>query len=189
MEIGGVGPPPDVPREKLIKGSISGIVDPVVDVPFDLSVDIEQLADWDPASLGLPDHLVAFAHHPRGPDLATADLRRQGPAGQPYAGTLTIPEAGDMVVVAALPGNATEDVVIPTTTTRLTVATAGGVLPAAGGQPTGGVRASGAPRAGTNPPGVGAGGSDDLSLLLWIGVAVLVLLVTAVMVRRVFADL
>jgi hypothetical protein len=187
MEIGGVGPPPDVPREKLIKGSVSGVVDPVVGVPFDLTVDIEQLADWDPASLNLPDHLVAFAHHPRGPDLATAELRRQGSPGQPYVGTMTIPEAGDMVLVAALPADGTEDVVIPTTTTRLTVATAGGVLPAAGGQPTGGVPASGVP--GTGPAQVDAGGSDDLSLLLWIAVAVVVLFVTALMVRRVFADL
>ena len=79
-------------------------------------------------------------------------------------------------------------------TTRLTVATPGvlpdaGGQPAAGGQPTGGVRASGSPRAGMSPAEVDAGGSDDLSLLLWIAIAVVVLLVTAVMVRRVFAGL
>lgn len=189
MAMGGVGPPPGVPRDKLITGFVSGIVDPVAGVPFDLAVDIEQKADWDPTSLGLPDRLIAIAHHPRGPDLATGELLRQGAAGQPYAGTLTIPDAGDIVVVAALPGSGSEEVVIPTTTTRLTVATTGRELPAAGGEPTGGDRASGAPRAGTNPTPVDAGGSDDLSLLLWIVGVGVVLLITALMVRPVFADL
>jgi hypothetical protein len=195
MTIGGVGPPPGVPREKLITGSVSGIVDPVAGVPFDLTVDIHEKADWDPASLGLPDRIVAIARHPRGPDLETAELRRQGPAGQPYTGSVTLPEAGDMVVVAALPGNGAEDTVLPTTTTRLLVASAAG-----GGQPTGGgesaagggaaaAGATGAPRTGTNPAPVDAGGSGDRSLLLWIVGVGLVLVVTGLMVRRVFADL
>jgi hypothetical protein len=171
LRVMGTGPPPEAPRAELVEASLGLPSAPVVaGVPFDLEVDLEPKADWDPAALGLPDRVVITVREPRGsgPDLATAELRSTGPADLRYLGTLTIPEAGDVVVAVALPADNGQDETIPSSVTRLQIE-----------QP-------GAP--GTEaPPAVAADpAGPPVPLLAGLGALAIV---AGLLIRRVFADL
>jgi hypothetical protein len=129
---GGYGPPPDAPRSVLVTATVLSPQSPVMaDEALDVVVDVVPKGAWDPARLELPDRLVAFvgAIGGSGPDLASAELRATSdPRPEPgttYAGQIRIPQAGTMRLLVAIPGNGTEDDVLPTLT-RLTVTGAGG---------------------------------------------------------------
>ena len=171
LRVMGTGPPPEAPRSELVD-VVLGLppASVVAGVPFDVEVDLEPKADWDPAALGLPDRVVVTVRQPRGsgPDLVAADLRSTGQADLRYLGTLTIPEPGDVVVAVALPAANGQDLMIPSSVTRLQVEKPGapGTLaqPAVAGDPAG-------------PPG---------PLLAGLGALVVV---AGLLIRRVFADL
>ena len=100
FEIAGDGPPPDAPITSLAAARIG--IDPnelVAGRPTDLDVQVTPNAEW--LSLSLPDLLVVRAREPRGPNLAAASLRLADERGMTYAGSITIPRSGDLVLEAA----------------------------------------------------------------------------------------
>ncbi len=171
LRVMGTGPPPEAPRSELVDavlGFPSASV--VAGVPFDLEVDLQPKADWDPAALGLPDRVVVTARQPRGngPDLVAADLRSTGAADLRYLGTLTIPEAGDVVVAVALPAANGQDETIPSSVTRLQV------------------EKPGAPGTEAPPSVAGDPAGPPVPLLAGLGALVIA---AGLLIRRVFADL
>jgi hypothetical protein len=166
---GGIGPPPAAPRSVLVVGAFRPPVDAlVVGRPITLELDVRPRADWDIASLGLPERLMAKVRPVRGSELASAELRRAGGTDAPYSGSIVIPEAGDLVLEAAISGSGGEDQVIPSSVMRLNVA------PSDGG-------------------GTGAevpGRSSDVPLSIPLVVAALgATIIAGLVIRRVFADL
>jgi hypothetical protein len=100
FEIAGDGPPPDAPITSLAAARIEIDGDELVaGRPTDLDVLITPNAEW--LSLPLPDLLVVRAREPRGPKLAAASLRLADTGGMTYAGSITIPRSGDLVLEAA----------------------------------------------------------------------------------------
>ena len=171
LRVMGTGPPPEAPRAELVEAVVGLPSAPVVaGVAFDLEVDLEPRADWEPAALGLPDRVVVTVREPRGngPDLASAELRSTGPADLRYLGTVTIPQAGDVVLAVALPADNGQDETIPSSVTRLQV------------------EKPGAP--GTEaPPAVAADpAGPPVPLLAGLGALVIV---AGLLIRKVFADL
>jgi hypothetical protein len=171
LRVMGTGPPPEAPRSELVDAGLGLPSAPVVaGVPFELEVDLEPKADWDPAALGLPDRVVVTVRQPRGngPDLVAAELRSTGPADLRYVGTLTIPEAGDLVLAVALPADHGQDETIPSSVTRLQV------------------EKPGAPGTDAPPPVAGDPAGPTVPLLAGLGALVIV---AGLLIRRVFADL
>ena len=102
FDMGGVGPPPDAPITSLAEARIdAGDATLPAGRPTDVSVVLEPNADWDAAQFPLPGTIVVRAREARGPNVATASLSLADAAARIYAGTLTIPEAGDFVLEAA----------------------------------------------------------------------------------------
>lgn len=168
FKIGGNGPPPDAPRSLLVEARFHAPSGPVIaGSPLDVIVDLQPRGPWDPRSLGLPDRLVVMARNGTGPDLASAEVRLGAGPGSPYRGRITIPEAGDVALLFAIPGQGTEDDVIQTATTRIKVVPATDSTPAAA---------------------VADPAQGDVPWLLIGGGAVLALLASLV-IRGVFADL
>ena len=177
---GGVGPPPLANWSSLVIGAFEPITEPVVaGHPIDLVVDLVPRAAWDSASLGLPSEVIVVASDPHGTDLAQARLR-QNPDLLTYAGTLTIPDAGDVLIVAALPVNGSADDTLDDSTTQLSV------QPAAGEQPLPSEQRAASPQAGDAPVPAQDGPTSNLPLLLVIGV---VIVAGGLVIGRVFADL
>ncbi|HET7702033.1 MAG TPA: hypothetical protein VFK35_01425 [Candidatus Limnocylindrales bacterium] len=165
---GGIGPPPGAPRALLVIAAFRPPVESlVVGRPVALELDLTPRAEWDVATLGLPDRLLARVRPVRGSVLASVELRRAGGVDAPYGGSIVIPEAGDLVLEAAVPGNGGEDQVIPGSILRLTVA------------------------ASDDGPGPAtAGGQGDAPLSIPLLVAALAAAIAAgLVIRRVFADL
>jgi hypothetical protein len=171
LRVMGTGPPPDAPRAELVD-AVLGLpsASVVAGVSIDLEVDLEPKADWDPAALGLPDRVVVTVREPRGngPDLVAAELRSTGPADLRYIGTLTIPEAGDLVLAVALPADNGQDETIPSSVTRLQV------------------EKPGAPGTDAPPPVAGDPAGPSVPLLAGLGALVIV---AGLLIRKVFADL
>lgn len=126
---GGIGPPPAASRSLLVNAAFRQPVDPLVaGRPIALELTLEPRAAWDLGLLALPDRLVATASRVRGPELASAELRRAGTRDTVYTGSITIPESGDVVLRAALlAGPANEP--IPSSTIRLQLAAPGDGFP------------------------------------------------------------
>lgn len=121
----GSGPPPEADPATLIDAAFQQLVDEIVaGREFPVTVDVAPRGLWDPAALTFPDVLIATATF-RGEDLATTDLRPSGPFGSPYAGRLSIPDAGAMALVVAVPVPGGEPLAIATSTTAITVIEAG----------------------------------------------------------------
>ncbi len=178
FRLAGTGPPPDAPRTALIAATTTVPSGPLLaGEPIDLTVTIELQAGWDIASLGLPDQLVAYANKRSGPDLATATINDSGertPTAITYRGQITIDESGEVTLFVALPGNGTEDQVLPGATTRLDI---GGDVAGPSTAP------STAPPVPTRTPPV----TESVPWPL-IGLGVLIV-AAGLLVRRVFADL
>ena len=170
--IAGIGPPPDASAVDLYVAAIRPPEESLIaGVPTTIDVDLSPRGDWDPATLPTPGRLILIAHHPRGPDLANVPLVAGRAIGQPYSGTVTVPDEGDVVLEVDLPGVAGQpDQVFPTSLLRVTVLPAddaGPPQPAAGAPPA----------AGDGPP---------IPLILG---GLLALATIGLVVRRVFADL
>ncbi len=166
--VAGVGPPPDAPRSVLVSARLQPVVPPVIaGRPVEIVMDLALRAAWDPATIGLPDRLIVSARNGTGPDLASAEIRRGAGPVDLYRGQITIPDAGDVALLFAIPGNGTEDDVIQSATTRVKVVAA---------------IDSGAPAAVADP------GQGDVPWPL-IGGGAALLLLASLVIRRVFADL
>ena len=102
FDMGGVGPPPEAPITALAEARIDvGDATLTAGRPTDIGVVLEPNADWDPAQFPLPGEIVVRAREARGPNVASSSLSLADAAARIYAGTLTIPEAGDLVLEAA----------------------------------------------------------------------------------------
>lgn len=134
FEIVGDGPPPDAPITSLAAAAIdvdAGAL--TAHRPADLGVVLEANADW--RSLPLPDLVVVRAREPRGPNVAAASLRLADPARMTYAGSITIPRAGDLVLEAATDEDGGDATRFATSMTPVTVGEpSGGAGPAPIGQ-------------------------------------------------------
>jgi hypothetical protein len=170
--IAGIGPPPDASAVDLYVAAIRPPKDSLVaGVPTTIEVDLSPRGDWDPATLPIPGRLILIAHHPRGPDLANVPLVAGRSVGQPFTGSVSIAEEGDVVLEIDLPGlSGQPDRVFPTSLLRVTVLRAGDAGPP---QPA----AGGPPAASEGPP-----------IPLIVG-GLLGLAAIGFVVRRVFADL
>ena len=170
----GVGPPPDAPRSVLVTAAIEPLAAPLVaGQPIIVAVTLEPRAGWDPTALALPDRVVAIANESRGRGSSAADIpasgERTSTSGIGYRGQITIVDPGDLTLQIAIPGNGTEDQVIPGATLRVSVDRPAGSAP-----PSGPVRAEA-------PAGDG---------IPWLPIGAGVLVIAGVLVvRRVFADL
>jgi hypothetical protein len=127
FEISGVGPPPlalltDIAEARI---EVGGAVI-TAGRPADVDVVVEPNAEWD--SLPLPPEIVVRAREARGPNLATASLPLVDAAGGLYSGSITIPDAGDLVLEAALNEDGGDATRFGTSMTRVPVqpATGGG---------------------------------------------------------------
>lgn len=165
---GGVGPPPDVPRAELVTALLYPPAEPAIaGRPLTLEVEVTPRGAWDPATLGLPDRVIAIVNEPRGPDVVTADLLRRGAPGGPYTGSITIPLAGAYAISIAFPGaQGREDQVLSGATAGLTVEAAAAV-----------------------PVGLVAGGPPESAAWPWVVGLVIVMVVAGYVIKRVFADL
>ncbi|MEO5939712.1 MAG: hypothetical protein ABIZ72_02260 [Candidatus Limnocylindrales bacterium] len=170
----GVGPPPDAPRSMLVTAAIEPLASQLVaGQPIDIAVVLEPRAGWDSAALRLPDRVVAIANESRGRWSSAADIpatgERTSTTAIGYRGQLTIEDPGDLTLQIAIPGNGTEDQVIPGATVRATVA-----------RPAGSV----------GPSGPVASDAPAENGIPWLAIGAAVLAVAgALVVRRVFADL
>jgi hypothetical protein len=101
FDVAGVGPPPLALLTDLSEARID-VGDAAVTAgrPADVDVIVTPNADWE--SLPLPPEIVLRARVPRGPNVATAALQLVDATGGLYRGSITIPEAGDLVLEAAL---------------------------------------------------------------------------------------
>jgi LPXTG-motif cell wall-anchored protein len=180
FRMAGTGPPPDAPLTSLLVARTQPPVGSILaGQPFDIRVTLEPQGQWDMDALHLPDQLIAFANARGGPDLANAGLNDTGERGTSpsvtYLGQMTIDEPGEVTVQVAIPGNGTEDQVLPGATIRLQV---GG----SGTEP----RASARPAPGS--PAAPATGEDGPPWLV-IGAVVAGLAGLGLAIRKGFADL
>ncbi len=168
----GIGPPPDAPRSALVSATMQPLDAAQPGRPLIVTVILAPLADWDPASLGLPHELVVVASPPRGTDIARAPLRANESVPGLYTGSITIPTGGDVALRVAIPGEGGVDEFVPSLTTRVS-------LPGGGG-------ARATPGPATAP---GAAPAGDGLPLLPIAAALALVVVGALVTRRAFADL
>jgi hypothetical protein len=166
MAVGGIGPPPDAKLATLLEARI---VPPLGSVVAGTPVAIDALArpraSWDPATVPLPDHLVLGATTLRGDELATAELPAVRNESGRYHGQITIPQAGDVALVLAVPAERGADDVLEGTRIQLKL----------GSDPT--------PAVVTEP----ITGTDLPILPIVAGAAIVI--VASLVIRRVFADL
>jgi hypothetical protein len=99
--IAGEGPPPEAPITALADARIDlASADVAAGQPVEVTVSLTPKAGW--GSLRLPEEIVVRAHEARGPNAAVAPLGLRDRANLTYAGSLTIPQAGELVLEAAL---------------------------------------------------------------------------------------
>jgi hypothetical protein len=100
FEIAGDGPPPEAPITSLASARVD--VDPaglIAKEATEISVILTPNAAW--PSLPVPDELVLRVREPRGPNLAVATLPLVDRDGLVYAGAVTLPVAGSLVLEVA----------------------------------------------------------------------------------------
>jgi hypothetical protein len=168
----GSGPPPEADPATLIDAAFQPLVgDIVAGREFPITADVFPRGLWDAGAITFPDLLFATATL-RGVEIATADLRRSGPPGSPYAGRLSIPEPGAMALAVVVPDAGGEPQAIATSTLAVTVIEAGA---GAGEEP--------------NPADPGTADADgEIPLTVWL-VGIGVLVVVGFGARRLLADL
>ena len=167
---GGVGPPPDASVASLVDARVHEPRNRIVaGEPADLIVDLIPRVNWPPDKFALPDRLIVIVNQARGPDVANSELRPGTAGSGSYTGDLIVPEAGDFMLVVAVPANGREDQILEGSEIRISVA------PGRGGDAPAAPVAAGA--SGPAPP--------------WALIAGTVVAVGALglVIRRVFADL
>ena len=168
IHAGGVGPPPAAPLSSLVGAQVQPPSEPAnAGRPIELVVDIRTQVDWDPG-VGLPDRLVVIASLGSGPDLANTEIHRAPGSRTSFAGSITVPQAGDVQLAFAFPGGTSgADDIIKGATTRVRVGTA--------------TSPAGPPR---GPPA-----TDDGVPWLLVGGAAALVATAGFVIRRVLADL
>lgn len=135
--IAGAGSPPDAPVTSLATATIDPPAGPLVaGQPAKVTIRLHPNAGLDLELFAMPESLVVRAREPRGPNLATATLSRvegTGAADGAYAGSLTIPAAGDVVLEAATDADGGDATRFGTSLTRIIVAPASSAPAAAAG--------------------------------------------------------
>ena len=176
MRIAGTGPPPEVPRSKLVRAQLLPVVgDVVAGRPAAIAVLLTPIGLWDPAALDLPSAIEVVINRVGGGRMGSAQLQQVTPETfQPYQGGIQVPETGEMTLTAALVGsNGTTDR-IDGELGRVLVIGGGGRPDASPGAIT---RPSpGATAAPVTPSAAGGGGGDGGPPILLLG-AVVVLVV------------
>jgi hypothetical protein len=159
FEISGVGPPPLAPLTDLAEARIE-VGDAVLTAgrPAGVDIVVEPNADWE--SLPLPPEIVVRARQARGPNLATASLPLVDAAGGLYSGSITIPEAGDLVLEAALDKDGGDATRFGTSMTRVPV------------QPASDGGGAGDPGSPTEPGGTSDEGLPTIVIVLLAVVAI-----------------
>jgi hypothetical protein len=183
LRIAGTGPPPGALPFQLITGTVHDIVgDVVAGRPFPVTVDVMPRGLWDVHAVGLTDRIdvVAFKQaDPSGAEFGTATLVRQGDAGTPYTGTMTVRATGDLELAVAWAGGGAV-LVIAGDRKPVTVLEAG-------------VRPSTAPAASEQAAPVPAGPEpaapgDGIPLIVWLVVIAIVMIGGGYLVLRFLAD-
>lgn len=119
---GGVGPPPEASRAALVDADVHlQPGEPVAGRPFDVIVDIQPRAPWNPADLAFPNRLITIITRSRGPEVANFEIHPASGPGSPYTGQVSLPEAGDYTIFVAVPGSDSEDQPIDSAVLRLKV--------------------------------------------------------------------
>ena len=133
FEIAGAGPPPGASITGLAEARIDyGAAALTAGQPADIEVVLEPNAEWD--ELSAPPELVVRAREARGPNLAIATLPLVDAAGLVYAGSITIPRAGDLILEVATDEAGGDATRFGTSMTRVSVvAGSGGDLSEPGG--------------------------------------------------------
>lgn len=136
--IAGIGPPPGAPVTSLATAAIDPPPAPLVaGQPIDITIRLRPNAGLDPELFAMPETLMIRAHPPRGPIVATAVLTpvaSAGAADAEYAGSLTIPVAGDTVLEAATDADGGDATRFGTSLTRVIVDAAPDAPVAASGE-------------------------------------------------------
>jgi hypothetical protein len=103
LKIAGTGPPPDAPPGDLVTAELLPITgDVVAGRPASIAVLLHQIGLWTAESFALPDNIEVTSTKVGGGRLGSARLQQDPPApGQPYQGTIRIPEPGNIVLAAA----------------------------------------------------------------------------------------
>ena len=103
LRIAGTGPPPDAPLGELVTAELLPVTgDVVAGRPASIAVLLHQIGLWTADSLALPDSIEVTSTKVGGGRLGSARLQQDPPApGQPYQGTIRIPEPGNVVLAAA----------------------------------------------------------------------------------------
>jgi hypothetical protein len=98
--VAGIGPPAGAPITSLAAARIDlGAAAFRAGEPAEIGVVVEPNADW--ATPPILTEVVVRAREPRGPNVATATLPLVDAAVRRYAGSITIPRAGPLVLEAA----------------------------------------------------------------------------------------
>jgi hypothetical protein len=177
--IAGTGPPPEAAPETLITATFHPFVgDVVVGRATPVALDVLPRGLWEEDALPLPDHLLVVAGHPGGPELASAEVRQQGPPGTPFTGHLAITETGDVTLAVVVPGDAGSNRPVPGATTQVNVIEGGrreSVAPAA----------SDAASPVSGPATTGSG----IPIVAWVVGIGAVVVIVGLVARRLLADL
>ena len=176
LAIAGTGPPPDADATLLVAATIQPFVgDFVAGRATPVTVNVQPRGLWIFSDLPLPDHLVVTVGRRGQAPVATAEIRPTG-QGVPYVGRLTVPETGEFTLTVAVPGTDGLDRAIDGSALAVTVIEGGrrdSPLPSAAG-----------PAAPTE-----SGQATTVPFIVWILGIGLVVVVAAVVLRRVLADL
>lgn len=176
LAIAGTGPPPDADATLLVAATIQPFIgDFVAGRATPVTVNVQPRGLWIFSDLPLPDHLVVVAGRRGEPPVATAEIRPTG-QGVPYTGHLTVPETGEFTVTVAIPGTDGVDRAIDGSALLVTVI-------------EGGRRDSPLPSAAGSTAPAEPGQATSVPVVVWILGIGLVLIVAAVVLRRVLADL
>ena len=103
LRITGTGPPPDAPPGELVTAELLPVTgDVVAGRPATIAVLLHQIGLWTAETFALPDNIEVTSTKVGGGRLGSARLQQDPPtAGQPYRGTIRIPEPGSVVLAAA----------------------------------------------------------------------------------------
>ena len=103
LKIAGTGPPPDAPPGDLVVAELLPVTgDVVAGRPATIRVLLHQIGLWTADSFPLPDNIEVTSTKVGGGRLGSARLQQNPPGeGQPYQGTIRIPEPGSIVLTAA----------------------------------------------------------------------------------------
>src|SRR5690242_844258 len=98
LRIAGTGPPPEAPIAQLVRAALLPITgDVVAGRPTAIAVEVQPIGLWAPDALKLPPELQVVISRVGGGRLGNAQLQQDPPdSGQPYQGSIRVPEPGQI---------------------------------------------------------------------------------------------